>query len=424
MTLVLAWFFSRSTRIIGIFATTVLAMSALQPSEAADWPRFLGPDQTGISTETNLLFDWPETGPPVLWSYRTGPSYSTPVVSAGIAIVFHRVGDEEVVDALDAQTGKRRWRHAYATTYVDRYRYNGGPRASAAVSGDRVVTYGAEGRLICLRLKTGERIWERFINRELKVPQGFFGVATAPVLHGETILLNVGASHGRGIIAFDLRSGRTQWEATDDGASCSTPVVRELEGQPRAFFLTRAGLKVVDPSDGTVNFEFPFRSPKHESVNAASPIVVGNRIFLTAAYKVGAVVLEIKDGGMRTVWRDRDAMQSHWATAVFSDGYIYGVHGRHESEAEIRCLNFDSGELAWRSPRGLGRATLLMAQNHLIVLGERGDLALVVVSPQSYIEKKRIRGVMKYPAWSPPVLANGLLYLRDETQVMCLDLRR
>jgi outer membrane protein assembly factor BamB len=116
-------------------------------------------------------------------------------------------------------------------------------------------------------------------------------------------------------------------------------------------------------------------------------------------------------------------LEGHWATPIFHDGYIYGCHGRHESGADIRCLDAKDGRVAWKSPRGLGRSTLLMVQEHIIVLGERGHVALLEVTPNAYTEVSRRKNVLGHPAWAPPVVANGLLYLRDEHQVVCLDLR-
>jgi outer membrane protein assembly factor BamB len=409
-------------RLISTALTVAGAISFSAPSLAADWPRFLGPDQNSISSETNLNLDWPAEGPPLLWRYGTGASYSTPVVASGFALVFHRRGDEEVLDVLDADTGEVAWSYRYPSHYVDRYGFNGGPRSSAAVADSFVYTYGAEGVLTCLKLKTGERVWQRPVNAELEIPQNFFGVGMAPVIEKNLILLNVGASGNRGIAAFDRESGKTVWTATGDEAGYSTPVVTTLAGRRQALFLTRAGFVSVNPQTGEVLHEFPFRARVHESVNAASPVVAGDTVLLSSSYGVGSVALRVTADSLETLWRRTDNLQSHWATPIHQAGYIYGVHGRHESEAEIRCIELKTGDIRWKSPRGLGRASMIMVDGHFLILGERGILALARVSPDGYIQLKRVR-VLSYPAWSPPVLANGILYLRDETQVIALDLR-
>ncbi|MCX5684201.1 MAG: PQQ-binding-like beta-propeller repeat protein, partial [Planctomycetota bacterium] len=372
---------------------------------------------------TGLLLDWPDTGPPVLWSKRLGRSYSPPVVARGALIAFHRIGDEEVLECLDALTGQSRWAFRYPTRYVDRYEYNGGPRSSPAIDGDYVYAYGAEGVLTCLALADGKKVWQRPLNKELEVPQGFFGVGVPPVIEKDIILLNAGGPGGAGVVGINKMTGETLWKTSDQGASYSAPVVCTIGGRRMAVFFTKEGLLVVAPDTGKVLYEMPFRSVYHESVNAASPVIAGDVIFLSAAYYVGSVALQVPpDGPLKCLWRDKKNMQNHWATSIYHDGFLYGFNGRYENEAEMRCLDWKTGEVRWTSPRGLGRATFIMAQGHFIAMGERGDLTLIEVNPDRYVEKKRVR-MLDYPCWGPPVLANGLLYIRNETVLLCLDLR-
>jgi outer membrane protein assembly factor BamB len=387
-----------------------------------DWPRFLGPQQDGTSRETGLARLWPASGPPRIWAREVGSAYAAPVVSRGRLIVFHRVGDRELLDCLDAATGAPLWSHGYPTAYEDRYGYNNGPRASPAIDGDRVYALGAEGVLTCLDLASGRLVWQRAVNRDFRVPQGFFGAGTAPVVESGRVLVNAGGLDGAGIVAFDAGDGRTLWQAGSDGASYSTPVVRTIGGKRLAVFFTQAGLVVLDPASGAELHRFPFRSRAYESVNAASPLVVGDLVFLSATYNTGAVLLRLVPGRLETVWRSRDAMQNHWATSIHRDGFVYGTDGRHESGANLRCIELLTGRVCWTSDRGLGRASFLMAEGNLVVLGERGDLALVEVNPERYVEKARAR-VLHYPCWTPPVLAHGRLYLRNENRIVCLDLR-
>jgi outer membrane protein assembly factor BamB len=401
----------------------VLAALAFAQAQAEDWPVFLGPRGDNSSAETGLALDWPAEGPPVVWRKTLGKSYSPPVVAKGKVVAFHRIADQEVVEALDAQTGRSLWTFRYSTAFVDRYGYNGGPRSAPAIDGNCVYTYGAEGTLTCLELATGRRVWQRAINAELKVPQGFFGAGVAPVVEKDVILLNVGGPGGAGVVGIDKATGRTAWKATDQGASYSTPVVRTINGRRMAIFLTQDGLLALAPDSGKVLHELPFRSPLRESVNAASPVVVDDVIFLSAAYGVGAAAVQVTPDGLKCLWRDKRNMQNHWATSICRDGFLYGAHGRHEQEAVMRCIEWRTGQVRWTSPPGMGRSTFILAGGHFIVLGERGDLAVVDVKADRYIQSKPVR-VLEYPCWSPPILANGLLYLRDEEHLLCLDLRR
>lgn len=416
--------------IAGVLVSSVLLISAVadelesawskMPGE--DWPVFLGPNRDGTSGETGLLKNWPEGGPPAIWVQRVGEAYSPPVAARGRLIVFHRVGDEEIIQCQVALTGKGLWQHKYPTQYVDRYGYNGGPRGSPAIDGDFVYAYGAEGKLTCVELHGGKLVWQRHVNQEYDVPQGFFGAGCSPVVEGELVLINLGGPEGAGVAAFNKHTGETAWKTSNDGASYSTPIVEEIHGRLLAIFFTADGLLAVDAATGEEKYQYPFRSKIYESVNAASPVVVDNQVFLSATYNTGSVLLKLEPGGLKEIWKDARAMQNHWATSVYRDGFLYGMDGRHEMGSNFRCIEFKTGKVRWTADEGLGRASFIMADGHLIALGERGELALIEASPERYIEKARVPA-LRYPCWTPPILSRGLLFLRNENTLVCVDLR-
>ena len=389
----------------------------------ADWPNFLGPRRNGTSLETGILKDWSAEGPPTLWHRRLGEGYGAPVIAEGKLIIFHRVDDHEVIECVDPEDGEQViWKYEYPTRYVDQYGYNGGPRSSATIHEDRVYTYGAEGVLTCLDFQTGALVWQRPLNKEYAVPQGFFGAGTAPVIEGDLILLNVGGPKGAGIVAMNKGTGKTVWQTSDNEASYSTPIVATVNGERLAIFHTADGLLVVEPTTGKERYSYPFRSRTRESAIAATPVLVDDVVFLSATYDVGAVALKLDPSGLKEVWKDRLAMQSHWATSVYHEGYLYGMDGRHERGSNFRCIEFATGEIVWTADKGLGRASFVMADGYFIAIGERGELALIEVTPEGYRETARAR-VLRYPVWTPPVLSHGLLYIRNEREMKCLDLR-
>ncbi len=140
---------------------------------ASDWPRFLGPQGTLTSAETNLLEFWGTNGPPVIWERSIGAGYGAPSVKGNQIVFHHRVKNEEVVECAEAATGKSLWRYAYPSAFIDPYGYNNGPRATPLLTTDRCFTFGAEGKLLCLNLMTSARtIWQRMPERT-EVPQHF-----------------------------------------------------------------------------------------------------------------------------------------------------------------------------------------------------------------------------------------------------------
>ena len=392
-------------------------------SGGEDWPNFLGPRRNGISPEVGLLTDWPAEGPPILWEREVGEGYGAPVTADGRLVIIHRIDDEEVVECVDALDGSKVfWTHAYPTNYVDQYGYNGGPRSSPTIEGDRVYTFGAEGVLTCVDFETGDRVWQRLVNEEYGVRQGFFGAGVAPVIEENLVLLNVGGPDGAGIVAFEKTTGETVWQTSDDKASYSTPIVGTIRGERLAIFHTRVGLLVVEPKTGKERYRYRFRSGNRRSAIAATPVLIDDVVFLSAAYKVGAVALRLAPEGLEEVWKDMNAMQNHWATSVYHEGLLYGMDGRHESGSNFRCIEFATGKVLWTADKGLGRASFVMADGHFFAIGERGDVAVVEVNSKGYVEKARV-SVLDHPVWTPPILSHGLLYLRNEGMVKCLNLR-
>ena len=206
-------------------------------------------------------------------------------------------------------------------------------------------------------------------------------------------------SNGTGVIAFDKLTGEVRWQATDELASYSSPITATMDGRPWAFILARGGLVGLDPRSGKVDFEFPWRSHKLESVNASGPVVVGDRVFISETYEVGSALLKVSGGEPEVIWRDQPrsrqrSMELHWNTAIYHDGYLYGSSGRHTGNAEMRCIAFDTGEVQWSQP-GWGRSSMLYVDQHLISLSEDGTLRLLRATPQAVRCRQRTHATQR-----------------------------
>ena len=444
-----------------------------------DWPIFLGPHGTGISDETGLLDVWPEEGPAVLWDKRIGKGYSSPSIRGDKLVVHHRQRDTDVIECVRADDGSPIWKHEYDTDFSDPYGYNNGPRSSPLLTETRCYTYGAQGRLVCLNLQTGELVWERDTAADWKVPGHFFGAGCTPILEGDLLIVLVGGQPNSGVVAFDAATGKTKWEsvgkATWDGVitddpgnpplewtdeemlvSYSSPIAVTIHGQRHVLCLVRQGLVSLDPVTGRVRFKYWFRAREKDSVNAARPVVIGDRIFLSAAYKTGMALLKVQpDGnGYDVVWRDNRGMSTHWSTPIHQDGCLYGFSGRHEEEGMLQCVDLESGARVWQtngfggnesdleqdpltgkikdSKTGkvvpwpfYGRGSATLAEGKYFILGERGTLALAKLSRAGWKEISRTTyPKLKYPMWASPVLSRGRLYLRSEDWLLCLDVAR
>jgi outer membrane protein assembly factor BamB len=388
---------------------------------AGDWPQFLGPDRNGASAETGLLATWPKQGPPVVWQREAGEGYSGPVVAGDWLVLFGRVGDEEVVEGLEAATGKPRWRFAYATGYRDAFGKGNGPRSTPLIAGKQVVTLGAEGRMHCLELETGKKLWEHDLPREYGAGRGFFGVGTSPIAEGDLVLVNAGG-RGAGIVAFDRATGREAWKATSDEASYASPVAATLDGTRYVFFFTREGLVALDPRTGAERFRKHWRSRLGASVNAATPLVLDGHVFLTACYGTGAVLLKVRPDGVDEVWQSDEVLSAHYGTPVRQGDFLYGFDGRQEEGPRLRCVEWKTGKVRW-TQEGFGCGSLVLADGRLIVLTEAGDLVSVAAAPDGYRELARAN-VLAGPCRAQLALANGRLYGRDDQKVVCWNVKK
>ncbi len=424
---------------------------------ADDWPSVLGPRGDGTSEE-KLSLPWPAQGPEMLWWKAVEEGYSSPIVAASRLFVFDRTGDEARLSAWDAASGRELWQVRNKSTYEDYYGYSGGPRAAPLVDGERVFTHGVDGRLRAHAVSDGTLLWEVDTFARFGVVQNFFGVGASPVVEGELLIVPVGGSpagsppvssgqvkgNGSGIVAFDKKTGAVRYQLSDELASYATPRLATLLGRRWGFAFTRGGLLAFEPGAGTVDFFFPWRAKKLESVNAASPVVAGDTVLISESYGPGSALLRVKQGGFEVVRQDpprNQTLQQHWATPVLRRGTLYASSGQASGEAELRAVDHKSGKVMWRE-KGLGRANLTYADGHLLVLTETGRLLLVKATPEHFDKVAEVdlgagpssdnsraknavtastkRPRLLFPAWNAPVLSNGRLYLRGRDQILCL----
>jgi outer membrane protein assembly factor BamB len=392
---------------------------------ASDWPQFLGPNRNGVYGGNDIAESWASNGLPLLWQSPIGHGFSGPVVVEHKLVLFHRLGDQEKVSCLDASTGSEIWTFAYPTTYQDDFGFDDGPRATPAIAEGRVYTLGAQGMLHCLEFATGKKLWSEDLQTKFQPRKGFFGIACSPMVEGDAVLLNIGGVKGAGIVALNKKDGRLLWKATDDDASYSSPVAASIGGKRYALFLTRAGLVGLDPL-GNLQFHISWHSRNRMSVNAASPVVVGDTIFLSACYGTGAVLLRPHGHDLETVWSNDELLSNHYATSVEFNGLLFGIHGRTDPgfnpHPRLRCLDPKTQKVCWETD-SLGAASLIRASNKLLVLTEKGELVLADASAEGFRPRARAQ-VLSPEVRAFPALADGFLYARNKEQLVCVDLRK
>ena len=418
---------------------SVLLIFASLAMIPGDWPGFMGPNRNGIVSETRVVPSLGEKGPRILWTIEVGETYAGPAIANQRLFMFDRMDNQARLSCYDSVSGKMHWRSGYSTHYEDMYKFGNGPRAMPVVDGNRVYTYGAEGMLHCWDARDGKLIWQINTIEQFGVVQNFFGVGAAPVIYKNLLIAQVGGSpagspsistgkvkgNGSGVVAFDKMTGKVIYKISDELASYATPALASGNDRDWALVLARGGLLAFRPDNGKIDFHYPFRAAKLESVNAATPVIFGDKVFLTESYELGAAVLRFAGAKPELIWRDssrrNQTMASHWTTPIYYEGFLYGCHGEKLRSAELRCLNPQTGEVKWSHP-GLRRTTMVLVSGVLLVLSENGELVLVKADPAGYKELGRA-DLVDGPAWHPPAVSNGKIYVLGKNKLVCLALR-
>lgn len=409
----------------------------------ADWPRFLGPNDDGSSPETGILTKWPADGLRKVWETELGIGFAPPAIVDGKLFHFDRYDDQCRLTCRNAATGEFLWKFEYPTDYEDMYGYDPGPRCGPVVDGERVYCYGPEGMLYCVGVADGKAQWKLDTREKYHFHQNFFGVGSAPLVHGDLLIIAVGGSpkgprpfdfrdakgNGTGIVALDKKTGEVRYTLSDELASYSSPITTKIGERTLGLYFARGGLLGFDPTTGKEAFHYPWRATILESVNAANPVVVGDSVLVTECYEEGAALLKVPDTGKPTpVWTDAEngrfdkSLEAHWCTPIVVGKYVYGSSGRHANEADLRCVELATGEVQWKERRTT-RCTFLKIDGHILSLGENAELRLFKPNPEKYEEVARWENPdLPYPCWAPPAVSRSLLYLRGKGKLAAYEL--
>ncbi|HEY7315186.1 MAG TPA: PQQ-binding-like beta-propeller repeat protein [Gemmataceae bacterium] len=414
----------------GMRKLALLSLPGPAPAANADWPQWRGPNRDGVSPETSLRTDWSPGGPRVLWKQVIGRGFSS------VAIVGTRLftteeetiaspdgeatgtGHEAVV-CRDVRSGAEVWRFHYPNDYSERF--GSGPRSTPAVDGDRIYAVGPTGIFHCLRADTGERLWRHDLLEEFHGRTMQYGVSFSPLVEGDLVYATPGGPDGNAVVAFDKVSGRVVWKALDDPMGYSSPIAVTAAGVRQLLVLTNEALVSLSPTDGKVYWRYPWKTAN--GFNIATPLAFGDYVLISSAYGKGCALLEIaaeRDGSLcaRRVY-EHNRLRNYFASSIRWGNHLYGF-----DEKDLVCMDLHTGVEAWREKgiRSFGKGSLLAAAGHLIVLGESGTLWLIEATPAGYREKASCR-VSTNKCWTVPVLADGKLYVRDESHLVCLDVR-
>ena len=382
-----------------------------------DWPQWRGPNRDGVSKETEILKTWPSAGPRVAWRVQLGEGFSSIAIARGHAYTTFSKGNDEHLVCFDANTGAEKWR--FRTGDKFRNSWGNGPRATPTVAGDHVYTISAHAKLYALDAQTGARSWQHDLPKEFGGSIPDLGYSNSPLVAGELLLVAGCGGSNQSILAFSRQDGRLAWSSYSDHPGYSSPVMISTQNVSQAIFFMGSSIAAVSPVDGKLLWNYTWRSSDYE--NTATPVFIPNdKLFFSSPHPraEGTAVLQVTASNGRLtvtpVWKN-NVMQLHFASAVLHETFLYGT-----DRYILKCIDARTGEQKWQQ-RGFGEGSLIMVDGHLLVLGTSGNLALAEAAPEAYREKASVQ-ILKGRCFTPPAFANGKLYLRNETEIVCLNL--
>ena len=406
---------NRSRKSLHIFALALVCFcSSAFAQTAGDWPQWRGPNRDGISKETGLLKQWPDGGPPLAWKASgAGGGYSSFAVANGRVYTLGLRGNREFIVAFDAATGKEVWATAHGGAF--RNDRGDGPRGTPTVDGDRLYALGGNGDLSAVDAKTGRIAWSMNVLEKFGGSNITWGISESPLVIGEKVLVNAGGPEAS-IVALNKKDGALIWKSQSDRAGYSSAMPVQIGNTTQVVFFTHQRAIGLDLKDGKLLWEYGRAA--NNVANAATPVVRGNRVFISSDYGTGAGLLEIKATGASEVYFTRD-MRNHHSSSILIGDHLYGFSG-----GILTAMRFDTGEVAWRD-RSVGKGSLVYADGNLYALSENGVVGLIEATPTGYSEKGRFRIPQdSLPTWTHPVVAGGKLFLRDQDTVYAYDVRQ
>lgn len=422
----------------------LFVMIAVQAADARgdDWPQWRGPSRDGVWRESGVVrkFDKPQLD--VLWRAKIGSGYTGPTVAEGRVFVSDRLVEPKQVERVhcfDAKTGKPIWSHAYDCAYKD-VSYDAGPRASITIHDGRAYALGAMGNFFCFESATGKIIWEKDLRTDYKIRMPIWGIAAAPLVEGDLVILQIGGEGDYCLVAFDRKTGVERWHALKDDASYAAPIIVEQAGRRVLVCYTGDNVVGVDPKSGKLHWSIPF--PKTRMIiGVSTPVYHKGMIFVTNFFDGSMLIrLDPDKPAAEKVWhrvgaseKDTDSLQSIIATPWIKGDHVYGV----DSYGELRCLNLLTGDRVWESLDATPKerwGTIHFVENdgRVWMFNELGELIISELSPGGFKEISRAKLISptrdQLPSrrggvcWSHPAYANKCVFARNDEEIVCASL--
>jgi outer membrane protein assembly factor BamB len=401
----------RSSRSL-LTITVTLSLASALITKADDWPQWRGPNRDGISRETGWSTKWPSGGPSKAWDAKVGVGYSSYSVANGRLYTMGNVDETDYVYCLDTNTGAEIWKHSYPCPSKDPNGYHG-TRCTPTVDGDRVYTVSREGDFFCLSAKDGKVLWSKDFKKDFNGKVPMWGYSGSPLIEKNLVLVEVGGL-GTSVVAMTKDKGTLVWKSGNDPVGYSSLVAYDYNNQRSLALFPKDAVVGRLMAGGKELWRFPWKTSY--GVNAATPIVKDDKVFISSGYNYGCALLQFSQNPPKVVWQNKN-MRNHVNSCVLWQNYLYGF-----DEGELKCLSWDTGEVKWGS-KSYGKGSLTLADGKLIIWSANGKLAVAEASPDAFKEISSAQILGGKDTWAAPVLANAKIYCRSLENLVCLDIK-
>lgn len=427
----------------------VLLLLATPLARADDWPQWMGPKRDNVWRETGVLDKFPAGGPKVLWRSPVKGGYAGPAVAAGRAFCLEYVGKTdlgegnfdrkasdgtETVFCLDEQSGKRLWEHSYPVKYT--ISYPGGPRCTPTVDGNKVYFLGAEGNLLCCEVESGKIVWQKDLKADYHTKAALWGYAAHPLVDGKK-LITLAGGEGSHVVAFDKETGNELWKSqTSSEQGYCPPTIIEAGGVRQLVLLRPNAVTAIDPEDGHRLWSVPYQATNGAII--MSPIKIGDYLY-GAGYSDKSILLKLATDkpAAEVVWQDK---RNHGLSPINvqpfqDDGVIYGF----DQSGQMFAFEIPSGKRLWSTtnpidgdkPVNSGTAFIIKQGDRFFFFNEKGDLVIGKLSRAGYEETDRTKVIApsstafgRKVVWCAPAFANKHMYVRNDKEMICVDLSK
>jgi outer membrane protein assembly factor BamB len=419
--------------------TVTLGVAAV--ASAAEWPQWRGPTRDGIWAETGIVERFAGPQLPIRWRAEVASGYSGPTVAEGRVFITDRLTkpDElERVHCFDADTGASLWSYSYACEYR-KVGYEAGPRAAVTIDDGRAYALGTMGHLHCFEAATGNVVWKRDLFNEYQIRMPVWGIAAAPLIEDDLVIVMIGGDDGACLVAFDKASGQERWRALKDGASYSAPVIIRQAGHRVLVCITGERVVGLNPLSGELHWHHPF-PPSRMTITIATPVLDNGTLLATSFYD-GMLALRVDPDALAVeeLWRrlgpnerNTDALHCCISTPIIEGDYIYGV----DSYGELRCLELKTGDRIWEDLTATPKARwsnihMVRHGDKIWMFNERGELIISTLSPEGFREISRTKLIEPTKeqlsqrggvCWAHPAFAYKRVYARNDVELVCADL--